>query len=126
MNYRILIFIIFIFGCKNNAEKLPTPELTDSILIECDSVSKKAETDYKNGIREYTMTGLVVATELEIHYSDFMKRNYNITMKANCVLTLLNQCYDQSMALQIEEEYGEDFIRLTREKAEIEFNQQQK
>jgi len=126
MKYWILTFAIFFFGCKNNREKPPTLELTDPILIECDSMSKKAETDYKNGIREYTMMGLVVATELEIHYSDYMKRNYNITMKANCVPSFLDECYANSMAFEIEEEYGEDFIKLTREKAEIEFNKKRK
>ena len=70
--------------------------------------------------------GLVEATELEMHYSDFMKRNYNITMKANCVPTFLDECYAQSMAFEIEEEYGENFMQLTREKAKKEFNEQRK
>ncbi len=126
MKYWILTFAILIFGCKNKREKPLTLELTDPILIECDSMSKKAETDYKNGIREYTIMGLVYATELEMYYSDYMKRNYNITMKANCVPTFLDECYAQSMVFEIEEEYGENFMKLTREKAELEFNSKRK
>ena len=126
MKYWIITFAILFLRCKNNREKSPTLELTDQILIECDSLSKKAETDYKNGIREYTIMGLVEATELEMHYSDFMKRNYNITMKVNCVPTFLTECYAESMIFEIEDEYGKDFMRLTREKAEAEFNKQRK
>ena len=79
MNYRIVLLAFIIFGCKNNRENPPTSELVDLISMECDSLSQKAVTDYKNGIREYTLMGLVYTTELELYYSDFMKRNYNIT-----------------------------------------------
>ena len=108
-----------------NAQAIPPPP-KPPILIECDSMSKKAKTDYKSGIREYTIMGLVIATELEMHYSDYMKRNYNITMKANCVPSLHDECYAQSMTSEIEKEYGEDFMRLTRERAEAEYKEQGK
>lgn len=85
MKYWILTFAILIFGCKNNPVKTTSLESDDKIFSECDSLSKQAEIDYKNGIREYTMMGLVEVTKFEMFYSDFMKRNYNITMKANCV-----------------------------------------
>ncbi|GGG60783.1 hypothetical protein [Bizionia arctica] len=126
MKYWILTLTMLIFGCKNNQEKQPTLELADPILIECDSMYEKAEADYKNGIKEYTIMGLVYATELEMYYSDFMKRNYNITMRVNCVPNYPQSCYEESMNYEIEEEYGEDFMKLTREKAEMEFNEQRK
>ncbi|MGJ8592420.1 MAG: hypothetical protein ACSHXF_07725 [Aquaticitalea sp.] len=126
MKYYILTFAIVVFGCKNNPETTTSLESDDKIFSECDSISKQAETDYNNGIREYTTMGLVEATKFEIFYSDFMKQNYNIKIRANCVPTFLSQCYEQSMAFKIEEEYGEDFMQTTREKAKTEFNKMQK
>ena len=68
MNYRILILALIIFGCKSNREKPPTLELNEPIFIECDSISKKAVIDYKNGIREYDILGTVEMTEFEQFY----------------------------------------------------------
>jgi len=108
-----------------NAQVIPPPP-KPPILIGFDSINRKAKADYKNGIREYTVLGLVEATEFEIYYSDFMKRNYNITMKANCTPTTLAEYYAESMIYEIENEYGENFMELTRIKAEKEFNKQRK
>lgn len=122
MNYRILILTFIIFGCKSNREKLPTLELTEPIFIECDSISKKAITDYKNGIREYDILGTVEMTGFEQFYWKFMEEKYKIVIKANDQPSFLEECYAESMNYEVEKEYGEDFINNTINEAKIEFN----
>ena len=122
MKSGILILILIILSCKNKQNETNISELNDPIFVECDSLTKKAEKDYGSGIREYTIMGTVYLTEFEKYYSDFMKEKYNITMKVNCVPNFPETCYKETLNYKIEEEYGEDFIKLTREKAVIEFN----
>ena len=122
MKSGILLLILIIFSCKNKQNETNISEFNDPIFVECDSLTKNAEKDYQNGIREYTIMGTVYLTEFEKYYSDFMKEKYNITIKANCVPDFPKTCYEESLNYEIEEEYGKDFIKLTREKAEIEFN----
>ncbi len=107
-----------------NAQAIPPPPKPPVLNAACDSISEKAKTDYKNGTREYIVMGLVEDTEFEMYYSDYMQRNYNITMKANCVPTILEECYAESMIDEIEKEYGADIIELTKVKAQIEFCKQ--
>ena len=122
MKYWILTFTIFIFGCKNNREKPPTLELNEPILIECDSMSTKAETDFKNGIRVYDILGTVELTEFESFYWKFMEEKYEIIIKANDEPSFLEECYAESMNYEIEKEYGEGFINNTIKEARIEFD----
>ncbi len=106
---------------KNAQAIPPRPELIN-LIGECDSISEKAKTDYENGVREYTVLGLVESTEFEMFYSNYMQQNYNISMKANCVPTMLDECYAEAMIAEIEKEYGADFIEQVREKAKVEFD----
>jgi len=122
MKYWILTFAIFIFGCKYNREKLPTLEMNEPILVECDSMSKKAEADFKNGIREYDILGTVEMTEFESFYWKFMEEKYKIVIKANDQPSFLEECYAESMNYEIEKEYGEDFIENTINEAKIEYH----
>lgn len=107
------------------SEKISEPP-KPSFLIECDSISKIAEVDYKNGIKQYTIMGLVEATPFVTYYTEFMKHNYNIVIGANCVPTLKDECYNNTMIEQIENEYGTDFINKSYEKSEKEFNKLKK
>jgi len=124
MKYWILTFVIFIFGCKNNREKPTTLEMNEPILIECDSMTKKAEADFKNGIREYDILGTVVMTEFESFYWKFMEEKYKVLIKANDQPSFLEECYAESMNYEIEKVYGVDFIERTIKEARIEFKKQ--
>lgn len=124
MNYRILIIFFIIFGCKINREKPPTIELNGPIFIECDSLIKKAVTDFKNGIREYDILGTVEMTEFEQFYWKYMKEKYDIVIKANDQPSAIDECYAESMNDEIEKEYGEDFIDRTINEARIEYKKQ--
>ena len=121
MNYRILILAFIIFGCKSNREKPPTLDLNEPIFVECDSISKKAVIDYKNGIREYDILGTVEMTEFEQFYWKFMEEKYKIVIKANDQPSFSEECYAESMNYEVEKEYGEDFIDRTINKARIEY-----
>ena len=121
MNYRILILAFIIFGCKSKCEKPPTLELTEPIFIECDSISNKAVTDYKNGIREYDILGTVEMTGFEQFYWKFMEEKYKIVIKANDQPSLSEECYAESMNHEVEKEYGENFIDRTINEAQIEY-----
>jgi hypothetical protein len=120
-----LLIILLIFGCKNEPEKI-SHFSSDPYFKRCDSLTKKAEFDYKNGTRDYTIMGTVYMTEFELYYSDFMKRNYNIRMKANCTPEFPQECYETSLNSKLEKEYGGNFIELTRKKAKSKFVQQHK
>tara|TARA_R110002050_G_scaffold298974_1_gene463408 strand:+ start:1406 stop:1783 length:378 start_codon:yes stop_codon:yes gene_type:complete len=117
------LIILLIFGCKNEPEKISLYS-SDPYFKGCDSLTKKAELDYKNGTRDYTIMGTVYLTEFERYYSEFMKTNHNITMKANCTPEFPQECYETSLNSMLEKEYGENFIELTRKKAKSEFQQQ--
>ncbi len=126
MKYCILTFVLFVFGCKASREKPPTLELNEPNLIECDSMKKKAETDFKNGVLEYDILGTVEMTEFESFYWEYMQEKYKIVIKSSDQPSFLEECYAESMNYEIEEEYGKDFMKLTREKAEMEFKKQRK
>ena len=97
----------------------PPPE--PPIIIECDSINKKAKTDYKNGVRIYDILGTVEMTKFEQFYWKFMKEKYRITIKANDQPSILEECYAESMNYEIEKEYGEGFIDKTIKEAQTEY-----
>lgn len=115
----MLTFILF--GCKNNREKSPTLELNEPIFTACDSVSKKAITDFKNGIREYDILGTVEVTDFEQFYWKYMEEKYKIIIKASDQPSLIEECYAESMNDEVKKEYGEDFIDRTINEARIEY-----
>jgi hypothetical protein len=122
----------FIFGkiCSNiiannsitlAVNALPPPPPLPPMLRECDSISKLAKEDYKNGKRQHTTLGYVPYSEFEEFYSDFMLKTYNIITKASCSIDFNDECYYNSMNREIEKEYGENFMDKSRKKAKIEF-----
>jgi hypothetical protein len=127
MKYWILLLltILLTFGCKNKSEKQSLYD-SDPFFKECDSLTKKAKLDYKNGIRDYTIMGTVYLTDFEMFYSEFMKRNYKVRMKANCVPEFPQECYESTLNYELEKEYGENFIEQTRKHAKTEFEKEQK
>ena len=106
-----------------NAEAIPPPP---PLFMECDSINQKAKKDYQNGIREYIVLGTVYMTDFEMFYSNFMKKTHNIIIKANCSPSMIEESYAESMMDEIEKEYGENFIQLSRKNAEIEFSKRPK
>ena len=128
--YLFLSLIIFsLINCsglpkkpKNNIPKPPKIEVD----VECEKMEKKAIKDFNNGIREYNYLGLVIATKFEVYYSDYMKREYNIIIKASCTANYLEDCYSEIMNDEIERKYGLGFMEKTRKKAKRKFKKNNK
>lgn len=104
------------------ADLTPQAPPLPTILSECDSLAKLANTDYESGIRKHTTFGMVEATEFEQFYSKMLEVQYDIKTRSSCTINFNYECYYNSMNREIEKEYGENFMSDTREKAEIEFN----
>lgn len=94
------------------AGTIPPPPKPPTI-IGCDSINKKAKTDYQNGVRIYDILGTVETTKFELFYWKFMKEKYKITIKANDQPSVSEECYAETMNYEIEKEYGENFIEQT-------------
>lgn len=50
-----------------------------------------------------------------------MKTNYNITIKANCVINFPTECYQSTLNAEIEKELGESIEKI-REKVKQDFD----
>jgi hypothetical protein len=114
------ILVCFTVSC-NQASDSEKVKFDISLLNTCDSLRNKAIHDYNSGIKNYTIMGTVEANDFKIFYNDYMEKNFNITLSANCSPDFPGSCYQTTMNSKIEEEYGVNFIKTTRKKASIEF-----
>lgn len=57
-----ILSILILLSCKNISKNSSFTEVEDMINIKCDSFSKKAENDFRNGKRIYSIMGTVYLT----------------------------------------------------------------
>lgn len=117
----IIVFAVIFSSCNSSTN--PDVGIKDPFMDQCDSLMDLAKHDFNNGVRDYTIMGLLRATDFEIYYSDYMKTNYNIRIKASCVINFPIECYQSTLNTEIEKELGESIEKI-REELKQDFEKQ--
>ncbi len=108
-----------VFGqAKNKLDsiknKLDSLKLTPCIMA-FDSAYRQVE----NGKYYYTIMGTIKGSGFDGFYYSYMKQKYNVTIRGLCTGTEseIEACYVSEANRLVEEKYGKDFLRQTREEA---------